>query len=294
MNKIDLHIHTTGSDGNHTPEEIIERSKKIGLELLAITDLDSIISSNRASKKSKEAGIKYITGVELTLCYSHPYYKEGKESTDIHVLGYNFDPTDKKLNEVLNKNIEHRLWRGWEIVKKVNNLLEKSKNITRKEFDYKVNSLEGAVGAVGTVHIADILVEKEISLDRKAAFKDYVNPSDVKKSEITFEEGSKLIRNAGGLVTLAHPHGDKSYSFSGITLNMNKQEKIIKSMLPNLDAIECFYPTHNEKITKKYIAITKKLRLEITGGSDHHGGKRDQLGQIYVPNYVANNFKIVL
>mgnify|MGYP003967984609 FL=1 len=288
-NKVDLHMHTTSSDGKATPEIIVRKAKELGIKMISITDHDNIDSLELTKKLCDQEKIKFVNGVELSVMFNTPYYKEGKKPFELHVLGYGFDKDDQTLHHELKINEEFRLKRILKMVEKVNAVLKENNQplITKSESQEMINKTKGAVGRP---HLAQLLVDKKIVKDFNEAFNSYLVELNVPKRIITLEEGSKLIRKAGGKIILAHPGNGGSHSLSDLTTDLKVQEKIIISMLDYIDGIECYYWTHTKEQREFYINFAKKNNLIITGGTDHHGGEREQIGQLEIDDSVMEQF----
>ena len=168
--KIDLHIHTrTGSDGNLSVEEVFKEARKRNLDLMSITDHDSIDAQERAIALAKEYGIAYIPGVELNVTFSYP----GSKSVSLDFLGYRYDISNQALNNKLQLMREHREARARQILEKLNIEFDKE-NIPRfTEEDLK--KIQASVdGAFGRPHIANYLIARGIVSDRQEAFDKYL------------------------------------------------------------------------------------------------------------------------
>lgn len=288
-NTIDLHIHSTGSDGTETPEKIVKKAALRGLQFISITDHDDVSSLKIGKKEAAKYGLDFINGVELSVQYSHPLYCDGKKSIELHLLGYGFNPDDETLLSVLEENKKHRQRRATEIVMKLNIILEQEQKplITMEEFNRFRKSIEGAIGRP---HLAQLLIDKNIVNNNDEAFDKYLKDCNVEKRSLSLEEGAQLIRNAGGVTCLAHPAGDPDLSLCKITDNKDDMENILYDMLPYIDGIECHYWSHSSAITRFFVEFAELNGLIITGGSDHHGTERDDMGCYYVPGYVKNYF----
>ena len=105
-NKIDLHMHTTASDGKDNPETIVSKAKELGLEIISVTDHDNIDSLEECEKLCNKERIKFVNGVELSVMFETEYYKEGKKPFELHVLGYGFDKDNQTFNSELKMNEE--------------------------------------------------------------------------------------------------------------------------------------------------------------------------------------------
>lgn len=306
VNLIDMHMHTTASDGASSPAELVRKAKEIGLKLISITDHDTVDGLAEAREEAEKSGIHFINGVELSVIYHTPLYADGKKGVEMHLLGYGFDPDNAELRRVLEENKQYRVWRARQIVGKVNAVLaaEGHALISDTYLDEKLRTVEGAFGRP---HLAEILIELGIVSSTEQAFQKYLIGCDVPKREISFGEGSRLIKAAGGKAGLAHPMTNQIFGLKKISPSLNVHRKLLEEMLPCIDALECFYWDHSIEIAEFYASFARRHNLIITGGTDHHGSKkitanqlpesttfRERLGQYHVPNHVAQYFGINL
>jgi len=286
--KIDLHIHTkTGSDGALSIEEVFREAKKRNINLISITDHDSIDCQERAIALAKEYGINYITGVELNVTF---YYDDRSISLDF--LGYQYNFNNQALKSKLRLLREHRETRARQILEKLNIEFEKD-NIERfTEEDIK--KIQDSVdGAFGRPHIAKYLVEKGIVSSHQEAFDKYLVKCDVPKFPLSLAEASELVRNAGGMLIIAHPNDPNGTSLVSITPDLGEQTKIMEEyMLEYIDGIECWHLRHDVKTTAGYVEFARKHRLLMTGGSDCHQ-KPVIMGTLDIPGYVAEQFRVL-
>jgi len=288
--KIDLHIHTkTGSDGNLSVEEVLKEAKNRNINLVSITDHDSIDSQERAIALAREYGIGYITGVEVNVTFQYPG-NEATQSISLDFLGYRYDISNQELKNKLQMIREHREKRAWQILEKLNAEFDKEgiKRFTDKDLKNIQNSVDGAFGRP---HIANYLIKKGIVKDKQEAFDKYLVKCDVPKYPLSLAEASKLIRNAGGIVVLAHPNDPNGTSLVSITRDLGEQMKIIEEyMLDYIDGVECWHSRNDAKTTEHYIKFAEKHHLIMTGGSDCHQ-KPLLLGTVDIPDWVAEQFK---
>ncbi len=287
--RIDLHIHTkTCSDGNLTIEEVFEEAKKRNIDLMSTTDHDSVDCQERAIALAREYGITYITGVELNVTFQYP--PEPDRSVSLDFLGYRYDIGNQELKSKLELIKERREIRAREILENLNIEFDKE-NIAR--FDEEdMKKIQGSVdGAFGRPHIAKYLVEKGVVSSHQEAFDKYLVKCDVPKFPLSLAEASRLIRNAGGILALAHPNDPNGTSLVSITADLDEQTRIIEEyMLEYIDGIECWHSRNDAKTTTHYIEFTRKHRLLMTGGSDCHQ-KPLLIGTLDIPDYVAEQFR---
>jgi len=285
--KIDLHIHTrTGSDGNLSIEEVFKEAKRRNINLMSITDHDSVDCQERAIILAREYGIAYIPGVELNVTFQYP------SSTPISLdfLGYQYDIGNQALKNKLQLVREHRETRARQILEKLNVEFDKEniKRFTEEDLKKIQDSVDGAFGRP---HIANYLIEKGVVRDKQEAFDKYLVKCDVPKCPLSLAEASKLVRNAGGILIHAHPSDPNGTSLVSITPDLKEQVRIIEEyMLDYIDGVECWHSRHDAKTTAHYIEFAKKHGLVITGGSDCHQ-KPLLMGTLDIPNWVAAQFK---
>ena len=285
---IDLHIHSQNSDGAFSVEEIFKEAKLRKIEFMSITDHDSIGCQEIALKLAKKAGIRYVSGVELNVTFSHPKYRQGKPAS-LDFLGYQFDAKNKALADKLQQMKEYREERAAKILRNLNAEFEKEgiKQLTKRDFEEIQASVDGTLGRP---HIADYLVRKGIVGNRQEAFDRYLVRCNVPKFPLYLEEASELVRNAGGKIVLAHPNDPHGTSLATLTKSLPEQTAIIEeSMLRYIDGVECWHSRNDAQTTDHYIKFAKKHGLIMTGGSDCHQ-KPVVMGTVKIPEYVADQF----
>jgi len=295
VTRVDLHIHTNASDGLDSTDEIIlkahERFKADGDKprVISITDHDSV-DGLYPSQKPSDYNLNLIPGIELSvLCDLSSLGYTGKpiKSEELHLLGYGIDPKNRDLNSALQQNRDRRRSRLLEMVSNVNKLLKKDGKPEIEDGD--TQDIKG-YSAPSRTHLARLLVERGIVKTIKEAFDRYLVSGNVPKRQIPFEEGSNLIKQAGGIAVLAHPSGKPNHSLVGITSNLIYQAAIIKSLAERglIQGLECYYPDHGDELPNSYLTLCNQMNLIPTGGSDHHGGEdKDRLGRFYVPDFVG-------
>ena len=253
---IDLHIHSTASDGSFTPLEIINLAKKIKLKAISITDHDNIDGAREVFKYCQTADPEFITGVEIS-CEPPP---EFKDLGSIHLLGYGFSIYDTNLNAILNKAKKARIQRNPAIIEKLNAL----------GFNLTIEQVEERFGAdqTGRPHIAELMKEKGYVKSFKEAFDKYLGkgqPAYVNKYKVSCSNAIKAILEAGGIPVIAHP---------GL-LNFNKSnqlEDFIDILITyGLAGMEVYYTGHDDSATSFYKQVADQKGLLATGGSDFHG-----------------------
>lgn len=247
---IDLHMHSTFSDGTCTPEELVAIGAKLGLRGMALTDHDTTDGVPRFLEAARAAGLRALTGVEVSA---------DPPSGTMHVLGYGVAPDHSRLIEHLKWIREGRDARNREILHKLNQL-----GIRITMADVRKFATEEVVARP---HFAQALIEKGHARDKKDAFNRYLGrgkPGYAERRRLTPEAVMALIRDAGGVPVLAHP----------FSLGLEKgdlKKLLIRLKDAGLAGIECYYPEHTAEMRKTYLKLSREIGLVATGGSDFHG-----------------------
>ncbi|MBF0204305.1 MAG: ribonuclease III [Desulfamplus sp.] len=253
---VDLHIHSTASDGLHAPAEIVRIAALKGLGAIAITDHDTINGVRVALDAGIPHNLEFITGVELSAQPLHGY----SDSGSIHILGYGFSIYDRQMNSALEKLRDARTYRNPLILEKLNQL---GLPLTMDE----VITICGP-GQIGRPHIARAMVAKGYVACFDDAFDHYLAngcPAYVDKFRLSCRDAIQLILEAGGIPVLAHPGIIK-------TTEENPVEYLISQLIGmGLMGIEVFHTDHSEEQTNFFVRLASKKKLLITGGSDFHG-----------------------
>jgi predicted metal-dependent phosphoesterase TrpH len=271
-------------------DEIIREAKRRNIGFMSITDHDSIECQEIAIDLAGKAGIRYISGVELNVTFSHPRYHEGK-TVSLDFLGYQFDAKNKALRDKLQQMAAYREERAAKILRNLNAEFEMEgvAKLTKKAFEEIQASVDGSLGRP---HIADYLVQKGIVRSRQEAFDKYLVKCDVPKFPLYLEDASKLVRNAGGKIVLAHPNDPHGTSLVTLTKSLPGQTGIIEdSMLGYIDGVECWHSRNDAQTTNHYVKFAKEYGLIMTGGSDCHQ-KPIVMGTVEIPEYVADQFRL--
>jgi predicted metal-dependent phosphoesterase TrpH len=287
--KIDLHIHSKdGSDGRWTLEAIFAEAHKRHIDLISITDHDSIHAQEQARALARTYGIAYLTGVEMNVTFSHPDYKGGKP-VSLDMLGYQYDIHYPPLVEKLEALRDYRKQRAEKILENLNSAF-----ISEDLPEFTAQDLEAieatADGALGRPHIADYLIKKGIVATKQEAFDRYLVQCDVPKMPVSLKEASALIREAGGKIMLAHPNDPNGTSLVTLTTSVQEQLQIIQdTMMAYIDGIECWHSRHDKETMEAYQAFAREMGLMVSGGSDCH---QDPvlMGEVDVPDYVGEQF----
>lgn len=285
---IDLHIHSKSSDGVLKAEEIVKEAKIRRIGFMSITDHDSIDSQQIAIDSAGKAGIRYLSGVELNVNFLHPKNNQDK-SISLDFLGYQFDVKNKVLAYKLRQMSKYREERASKILRNLNAEFEKEEiqKLANRDFEQIKASVDGVFGRP---HIADYLIMKGIVRTRKEAFDKYLIQCNVPKYPLYLEEATRLVRNAGGKIVLAHPNDPHGTSLVAITKSLAEQTAIIKESLLNyIDGIECWHIRNDAQTTSHYVRFAKEHGLIMTGGSDCHQ-KPTFMGTVKIPKYVVDQF----
>lgn len=270
---IDLHIHSTASDGTFSPEETIYAAKKAGLTAISLTDHDSVAGIEQAQKTALQERVELIPGIE---------FSSKKDHFDLHILGYFIDWKSQKLEQILTDLRQSRLKRAEKIVAKLNSL------------GFKLNLGEVKVkakdGAIGRPHIALALVKKGLIPDVKTAFDLYLangKPAYVEKKILSVKEVIYLIHELKGLAVLAHP---------GLIKATPERLKHLILELVNLglDGLELYHPEHTDEQRAFFTALAQEHDLAETGGSDCHGLAKPtgfNIGSLNIPDAILSELK---
>lgn len=258
---IDLHVHSDCSDGVHSPEELVSEARGAGLCALAITDHDAVDGVERARRVSPQ-GLEIVPGVELSA-------RDGP--SDVHILGYCFDPADQALLSYLETFRSHRLNRAKGIVRKLNDLG------VALELESVIAYAQDGRTSIGRPHIARALLESNQVESIQDAFVRYLGnhaPAYVPKAFFAVEDAIAIIHEAGGVAVLAHPG------------SLRRDELIPGFIECGLDGLEVIHPEHTETARRHYRQLASKYGLVTTGGSDYHGPMPDRcgLGGMKVPH----------
>ena len=253
---IDLHIHSTASDGSLTPSEILRQAQKLRLAAIAITDHDSLEGSKAARRTGIPSSLKFLTGVEISAAY--PPFFPGSGS--FHILGYRIRLDDTILNQTLGRLRQARKNRNPQILERLDKL----------GFPLSIEEVRQAAGQgqIGRPHIAQAMMNKGFVQSIDEAFDNYLGnhkPAYVDKYRIACAEAIRIILGADGIPVLAHP---------GLLNSKNKSD--LEALIVNLKAIgiqgiEAYYPKHTRPKMKDYLEIADRHNLLVTGGTDFHG-----------------------
>jgi predicted metal-dependent phosphoesterase TrpH len=262
VSRVDLHIHSTVSDGRLSPEEVIRKSVENGVTIIALTDHDAIDGIAPALEAAEAfPDLRVIPGVELST---------DVPQGEVHVLGYFIDYTSEELVARLGRMRNSRQERAQGMIVKLGDLG------VHIEWP-RVQEIAGS-GSVGRPHLAQAMLEKGYIASFKEAFTDYIGrggPAYVERSKMTPQAAVELILRANGLAVLAHP----------LTIN-DLEAMVIKLKAAGLVGIEAYYNGYTAEEAGRLVSLADKYNLIATGGSDYHGIDIDtetMIGGVDVP-----------
>ena len=252
IKKIDLHMHTTVSDGTDTPSEIIAKVKLSGIDFFSVTDHDSIIGGKEIPQYLKSGDPAFLRGVEFS-CKD----EEGK----YHILGYGYDPDGESINAVVKKGHDLRM-------KKVTARLD----YLKEEFGFVFSDEDldalFSLDNPGKPHIGNMMVKYGYAESKDIAIKDYINKKKFRSEYVRPEEAIEGIIKSNGIPILAHP----SYgNGEDLILGKEMEDRVLKLMDFGIKGLEAYYSGFTEKIQDEILGYGEKYNLYITAGSDYHG-----------------------
>ena len=254
--RLDLHVHTTHSDGSLPTREVVALAHKAGVTALAITDHDITAAIPEALAVGRELGVEIIPGVEISSCYLN---------AELHILGYFFDWHDAVLIDRLSQLRASRHARNPQIIQKLN---EFGLDLTYEE----VTRLAGT-DSVGRPHIARVLLQKGYVTSTKEAFERFLaqgKPAYVPRTLPDPVTVIQWIREAHGIPVMAHP--------SWAPVSGHALQQLCRNLRDaGLGGIEVFYSTHTTKQTGEYLALARQVGLLPSGGSDFHGAAKPDI-----------------
>jgi len=255
-NRIDLHIHSLASDGIFNPSQLVKIAAESQIRVIAIADHDSVDGIDEAVSAAEAFGITVIPAVELSVEYEKYH--------DVHILGYWINHTDPAFINMLSLFRKTRESRGLKVIEKINRKLE-----TERRAPIEIREvLALAEGSLGRPHIARVLLEKGYCANMQEAFTKYLQPCNVPKEYLPFDDAVREILRIGGVPVLAHPQS--------ITRNREELLKIITDMSQKgLGGIEAFNTMGFEGDEGFLQHLADSLGLAVTGGSDFHGTEDD-------------------
>lgn len=269
--KSDLHIHTLYSDGVFSPEKIVDTAIAVGLQAIALTDHDNVLSYQVAKdylkKENKEDKLEIIQGIEVNTLY---------KNYEIHILGYFMDVNNSDFQNLLKIQQQARVKQTKEII----SLLARKEGIKIKFDDIKKQVAEG--GSIGRPHIAKAITNAGGTSSVIEAYAKYIHddsPVYVQRKTVTPQDAVEIIYDAGGVPVIAHPH------------DIDIAESLIKELMQyGLRGIEAYHRKHSPACVEYFSSMAEELGLIVTGGSDFHAPNimngQIILGKNFVPEWV--------
>ena len=269
--KSDLHIHTYYSDGVFSPEKIVDTAIDVGLDVIALTDHDNVLSFGAASdylkKTNRESKLEIIQGVEINTLY---------KNYEVHILGYFMAVNNSDFQNLLKTQQNARVKQTKEII----TLLAKKEGIKIKFEDIVKQVAEG--GSIGRPHIAKAITNAGGTNSVIDAYAKYIHddsPVYVPRKTVTPQDAVEIIYDAGGVPVIAHPH------------DLDIAENLIKELMNyGLRGIEAYHRKHSPACVEYFSSMAEELGLIVTGGSDFHSPNimngQIILGKNFVPDWV--------
>lgn len=268
---IDLHMHTTFSDGSISPEELVAMALEQGLEAVAITDHDNTQSYLLAVEAAKDTGMEIIPGIEINTWW---------KGHEVHILGYYIDPNNDYLQEVCQEHNCARQEQMQHFVQLIRN--EGKVRITVE--DIQAYSRPG--GTLGRPHVAKAIVEKGAATNISDAFRKFLVPTAPtyhRRTTVSPHEAVEAIYDSGGIAVIAHP-GD-----------MEIIEELAKDLMQyGLRGIEAYHRSHSPAEIEFHCSLAERLGLIVTGGTDFHGTVDvypQALSRLHLPDWVYTELK---
>lgn len=269
---IDLHSHSTASDGTLSPADVVRLAAKRDLAALALTDHDTVAGLAEARREAEKLGIDFVDGLELSVDANWGHF---------HMLGYFVDPENETLLRRLAELRRGRDERNPRIVRKLNAL---GIDVTMEEVEREAHGGEDIAGkAVARPHIAAVLVKKGVVGSIKEAFDKFLaegRPAYSVRPRLEVRAAVSMIREAGGLAVMAHP----------VTVPASVRERAVRHVAEShVVGIEAWHPKQDETVEREVLGWAEKLDLVATGGSDFHGTNKPDVdlgtgkGRLRVP-----------
>ena len=253
---IDLHTHSTASDGSFSPSGLMEEAAKRGIYAIALTDHDTIGGLKEAAEAAAKHGISFIPGIELQIVWN------SETGGEFHLLGLGIKSPSRGFYAAVEELNRRREKRNLEIIDRMN----------EADFNVSYEDIKAMAGghSIGRPHFASYLVQRKIVKNREQAFLRYLGkgkPFYMPKAGLEFEMAQAAIKESGGIAVMAHP--------MSLFLAWGRLPDAIKSFKEKgLDGIEAWHPTAKVSACKRLEELGKKLALAVTAGSDFHGEAR--------------------
>ena len=268
--KVDLHIHTSYSDGAFSPEKIVDTAIDVGLDAIAITDHDNVLSHKIALDYAKDKSLKILPGVEINTIY---------KGYEVHILGYFMDLEDSDFQKLIKTQQQARVKQTKEII----TLLAKRAGI-KITLDSIVSQVAPG-GSIGRPHIAKAITNAGGTSSSIEAYNKYINDNSnvyVQRKTVTPFEAVEVIYEAGGIPVFAHPY------------DVDIADQLIKEMMNfGLRGLEAYHRKHSPAIIEYFSTLAEKYGLIITGGSDFHAPNPMNgniiMGKNFIPEWIYDS-----
>ncbi len=274
---VDLHLHTTHSDGSYAPKDLVDLVRRFDVEVMAVTDHDDISGVSEAQARGKEVGVRVIAGIELSI----EYPLQGR--AHLHLLGLFVDVKNKVLLNVLNNLRQARRTRAMEIIER----------LQKQNIDVRFEELQQLVSgqSIGRPHIAHLLVKKGVVATVKEAFERYLGrsaPGFVAKKKLALEEAIRTIHEAHGLAIQAHPVSLFAKDFKELRNYLDQFKEM------GMDGVEAYYSYHPPELTRFLLEYAAQNKMAVSGGSDFHGEAKPDIkpaigtGHLHIPSEIVS------
>ena len=267
--KIDLHIHTTYSDGMLNPEQIVDTALECGLDCIALTDHDNVLSHDVANKyiQEKKLNLEIIPGVEINTIY---------KGYEVHILGYFMDKNNSQFNDMISFQQKARIEQTHQII----DLLAKKEGIRIKFED--VQKLVAQKGSIGRPHIARAITSCGGSANIMEAYAKFINNNSdvyVERKTVSPHDAVEVINEAGGIPVFAHP------------IDVDIADKLTCDLVNcGLRGIEAYHRKHSPAAVEHFSTLAEQYGLIVTGGSDFHAPSMNHgtilMGKNFVPDWI--------
>jgi predicted metal-dependent phosphoesterase TrpH len=263
---IDLHLHTTASDGLYQPAVLVDMAWRAGIRTMSVTDHDTVAALFEVERGASTLGITFVPGIEITAVH---------QGRDVHMLGYYFDRENPELTAFLERQRADRIRRAGVIADR---LADMGKPIDRETL---LMPREGG-RSLGRPMVAEALVKAGHVFDARQAFDQLIGegrPAFVPRSGPDPAEVVAIVERAGGITSLAHP-------------GLLKRDDLIPGMVSaGLAALEAFHSEHDASTTAHYLALAQHHGILVSGGSDYHGEKERRKAAFGTLGLPADHFE---
>ncbi len=263
----DLHLHSRHSDGADEPAALVEEAAKGGLEVISLTDHDTLSGVPEAKEAGSRLGVRVISGVELSADF---------RGHEVHLLAYGFDPEAEDLRRALERSRHERKQRAERIVQRLNQL----------GIPLSMEKLRETAGdaSLGRPHLADALLRTRVVGTIQEAFDRYLNPGRpafVPREHLPLQSAKSAVQDAGGVLVLAHPH----LNLSSVNIRARVEAGI--------DGLETSHPKLKSSQSRELASLAREAGILATGGSDFHGEHRGpvRIGSVRIAVEVANRIE---